>query len=298
MKQTFDCVIIGAGIAGMTAAIYLKRANKKVVLVEKEIPGGLINKTSAVENYPGFIKIDGPSLVMNVYNQIQELKIPIIYDEVIDVLNNQEKIVYLKNNDSLDTKAIIISTGRIPRTLGIPKEKELLGHGISYCALCDGTFFKNKDVCVIGGGNSALEESHYLSNICHKVTIVNRSNQLRADTALVDQINTKDNVQILLNSKVEEIHGKDKLESVTINGNNISCEGLFIYIGLDPNIDYLKNLNLENDKGYILVDKDMKTNLEGIYACGDSIKKSVYQIITAASEGAIAATSVEKYLRD
>lgn len=298
MKQTFDCVIIGAGIAGMTAAIYLKRANKKVVLVEKEILGGLINKTSAVENYPGFIKIDGPSLVMNVYNQIQELNIPIIYDEVIDVLNNQEKIVYLKNNDSLDTKAIIISTGRIPRTLGIPKEKELLGHGISYCALCDGTFFKNKDVCVIGGGNSALEESYYLSNICHKVTIVNRSNQLRADTALVDQINTKDNVQILLNSKVEEIHGKDKLESVTINGNNISCEGLFIYIGLDPNIDYLKNLNLENDKGYIVVDKDMKTSLEGIYACGDSIKKSVYQIITAASEGAIAATSVEKYLRD
>ena len=275
MKQTFDCVIIGAGIAGMTAAIYLKRANKKVVLVEKEILGGLINKTSSVENYPGFIKIDGPSLVMNVYNQIQELKIPIIYDEVI-----------------------IISTGRIPRTLGIPKEKELLGHGISYCALCDGTFFKNKDVCVIGGGNSALEESYYLSNICHKVTIVNRSNQLRADTALVDQINTKDNVQILLNSKVEEIHGKDKLESVTINGNNISCEGLFIYICLDHNIEYLKNLNLENDKGYIVVDKDMKTSLEGIYACGDSIKKSVCQIITAASEGAIAATSVEKYLRD
>lgn len=296
MKQTFDCIVIGAGIAGMTAAIYLKRANKNVILIEKEIPGGLINKTSDVENYPGFIKIDGPSLVMNIYNQIRQLEIPLIFNEVIEIENGSEKKIYLKNGEILDTKSIIISTGRIPRSLGLPNEKELIGHGISYCALCDGAFFKCKEICVVGGGNSALEESYYLSNICSKVTILNRSDRLRADSTLIERIKTRPNVEILYNSQIEKINGENRLESITVNGKDILCEGLFIYIGLDPDINFLKNINIENEKGYIIVDKNLKTNIDGIYACGDVIKKDVYQIITAAGEGATAATNLIKEL--
>lgn len=296
MKQTFDCVVIGAGISGMTAAIYLKRANKNVVLIEKNIPGGLINKTSDVANYPGFTKIDGPSLVMNIYDQIKNLEIPLLFNEVVKIEDGNEKIIYLKNNEVLKTKSIIISTGRVPRNLGLSNEKELIGHGISYCALCDGAFFKGKEVCVVGGGNSALEESYYLANLCSKVTILNRSDHLRADSTLIERIKTKSNVEILYNSQVEKINGEEKLESVVVNGVTIPCEGLFIYIGLDPDISFLKNININNEKGYIIVDSNMKTNLDSIYACGDVIKKEVYQIITAAGEGAIAASNLIKEL--
>lgn len=280
----------------MTAAIYLKRANKNVILIEKDVPGGLINKTSDVENYPGFIKIDGPSLVMNIYNQITNLEIPFLFSEVINIGNGPEKQVYLKNGEILQTKSIIISTGRTPRSLGLSNEKELIGHGISYCALCDGAFFKEKHVCVVGGGNSALEESYYLSNICSKVTILNRSDSLRADSALIERIKTKSNVEILYNSQIEKINGEQKLQSIVVNGITIPCEGLFIYIGLDPDISFLKHININNEKGYIIVDSNMKTNIDGIYACGDVIKKEVYQIITAAGEGATAATSIIKEL--
>lgn len=296
MKQIFDCVIIGAGISGMTAAIYLKRANKNVILIEKEIPGGLINKTSAVENYPGFTKIDGPSLVMNVYSQIQNLDIPIVFSEVIDIQNENNKTIYLKNGEIILSKTIIISTGRTPKKLNIPNEDRLIGHGISYCALCDGSFFKNKDVCIIGGGNSALEESLYLSNICNKVKVLNRSEKLRADDYLIEKVKAKNNIEILMNSTITKINGQNYLESIEVNDQKILCDGLFIYIGLVPNINFLKNIDIKTENKYILVDEKMKTNIQGIYACGDAIKKDVYQIITAASEGAIAATSVEKEL--
>lgn len=280
----------------MTAAIYLKRANKNILLIEKEIPGGLINKTSDVENYPGFTKIDGPSLVMNIYDQIKNLEIPILFNEVVNIENGTIKQVYLKNNEILETKSIIISTGRVPKSLGLSNEKELIGHGISYCALCDGSFFKEKHVCIVGGGNSALEESYYLSNICSKVTILNRSDHLRADSSLIEKIKTKSNVEILYNSQIDKINGQEKLESVIVNGKTIPCDGLFIYIGLDPDISFLKNVNITNEKGYIIVDNNMKTNLDGIYACGDVIKKDVYQIITAAGDGATAATNLIKEL--
>lgn len=296
MKQTFDCVIVGSGIAGMTSAIYLKRANKNILLIEKEVPGGLMNKTSSIENYPGYTNIDGPSLVMNIYNQINKLQIPILFDEVVDIQHDEKNRIILKKSDPIFTKNIIISTGRYPRKLNIENEEQLIGHGISYCALCDGAFFKGEDVCVIGGGNSALEESLYLSNICHKVTIINRGDKLRADSIFQDKIKEKNNVEILYNSKITSINGTTQLESITVNQQTIPCKGLFVYIGLDPNIEFLKNLNLKEENGYIIVDHNMQTNIEGIYACGDVIKKDVYQIITAASEGAIAATSVQKRL--
>lgn len=293
MKSTFDCVIIGAGISGMTAAIYLKRANMNVLIIEKDVPGGQINKTSVVENYPGFKSIDGPSLVMNIYNQINELEIPIKYGKVIDIIDNYYKEIIL-SNEIIYTKGIIIATGRTSNLLNLENEKELIGKGISFCALCDGSFFRNKDVCVVGGGNSALEESLYLSKLCKKVTIINRSNELRASQILIDQVKQTENIKILYNSTVTKINKDNILSSIEINGKETLCDGLFIYIGSTPNISFANNLNLNIENNYINVDSNMRTNRNLIYACGDVIKKDVYQIVTAASDGAIAATSFER----
>lgn len=297
MKQNFDCIIVGAGIAGMSAAIYLKRANKNVLLIEKYIPGGQINKTANVENYPGFIKIDGPSLVMNVNDQITNLNIPLVYEEVIDL--KKEKTFVIKTNKNLyETSNVILATGRNSKKLGIENEEKYLGRGISYCALCDGNLFKNKEVVVIGGGNSALEESIYLSNICKKVTIINRSSKLRADKILHKRIEKLKNIEVIYDCIVNKINSdKDYIKSISTNKGEINCEGIFIYIGLVPELTFLNKINLKLNDDYIVVDKNMKTNIEGLYACGDIIKKDIYQIITAASEGAIAATNVIKNIK-
>lgn len=290
MNQNFDCIIIGAGIAGMSAAIYLKRADKKVLLIESYIPGGQINNTSNVENYPGFTKIDGPSLVNNIYSQIKEMNIPLVYEKVEKINEGYQ----IKTNKNIyNSKYIVLATGRTPNKLGI--EEDYVGHGVSYCALCDGSLYKDLDVIVVGGGNSAFEEGLYLSKICNKVTILNRSNTLKASLVLQDQINLRNNVQIIKECSIEHINlENNKITSVDTNKGQIKCDGIFIYIGLTPNIEYLSNLNIETENNYVVVDNNMKTNLKGIYACGDIIKKNVYQIVTAASEGAIAATSIIK----
>lgn len=292
MNQHFDCVIVGGGIAGMTAAIYLKRANKNVVIVEKDILGGQINKTSRVENYPGFTFIEGIDLVNKIKEQIKNLNIPIINKEVVEIKQNEIKL----KDEILETDNIILATGRIPKKLGLENEDELIGRGISYCATCDGFFFKNKIVCIVGGGNSALEESLYLSNLCKKVIILNRSAKLRADDYLIDEVNKRRNIEIKYNTEIIKINKDEVLKSVTTKNEEIKCDGLFIYIGLEPQIEYLKNSDIKTENGYVLVDSNMKTNIENIYACGDLIKKEAYQIITAASEGAKAAISCERGL--
>lgn len=294
MKQHFDCIIVGAGIAGISAAIYLKRADKKILLLESYIPGGQINKTSNVENYPGFTKIDGPTLVMNLVDQLTSLEIPLKYEEVIDIKKDSNFNVITKNNEYTSDN-IIIATGRIPNLLGLENEQEYVGKGISYCALCDGNLYKDLDVVVVGGGNSAFEESLYLSKLCKKVTIINRSNSLRASDILQDEIKKLDNVEILYNESIQKINVKDdKIESVTLSDRTVTCQGIFIYIGLTPDLSYLKNLDLNINNSYIVVDSNMKTNIKNVYACGDVIEKHVYQIVTAAGEGATAATSLLK----
>lgn len=294
MKQHFDCIIVGAGIAGISSAIYLKRANKNILLLESYIPGGQINKTSNVENYPGFTKIDGPSLVMNLVDQLTSLDIPLNYEKVISI-NKEDNFIVKTKEHEYTSSSVIISTGRTPNKLEIENESEYIGKGISYCALCDGNLYKDLDVVVIGGGNSAFEESLYLSKLCRKVTIINRSNNLRASSILQDEIKNKDNVEIIYNEEIKKINvNDDKIESVTLSNKEIKCDGIFIYIGLTPDISYLSNLNLNANNNYIVVDSNMRTNIKNLYACGDVIEKNVYQIITAASEGAIAATSVLK----
>lgn len=295
----YDCIIIGSGVAGMTAALYLKRANKNILLIESNVPGGQINRTATIENYPGYKKIDGPTLAMNIFEQMNQLEIPYQYGEVLEIKSTeQEKIVKTKTSE-YQCDGIIIATGRVPKELGLENETNLVGHGISWCALCDGTFFKDQDVCVVGGGNSALEEALYLSSICRSVTIIHRRDQFRADKILIDRVKNTSNIRFKYNSVVKTItETKGFLSSVEIenetNCETLECTGLFIYIGSKPATEFIKNINIELDQGYIVVDQSMRTNQKGIYACGDVIKKEVYQITTATAEGAIAAMSFIK----
>ncbi len=299
MKQTYDCVVIGAGVAGMTAAIYLKRANVNVLLLESSVPGGQINRSARVENYPGFLEIDGPTLAMKIYEQIQNLKIEYRYGEVIDIIDKKNQKIVKTEKEEIECKGIIIATGRVPKELGLEQETELVGHGISWCAVCDGPFFRGKDVCVVGGGNSAFEESLYLSEICNNVTIINRSEKLRADSILVEEVKTKKNIDILYNSVVNTINETDGyLSSILIEQEGkikeVICDGLFIYIGSKPNTHFARNANIQMKNDYIITDSNMRTNIKGIYACGDVIYKDVYQISTAVGEGATAAMSFKK----
>lgn len=293
MNQHFDCIIIGAGISGCTAAIYLKRAGLNILMLEKKAIGGQIINTSEIENYPTITSTDGFTFSENLKKQIENLNIEIKYEEVLDIKNDTIKEVITKNNIYL-TKNIIISTGRTPRKLELDNENTLLGKGISYCATCDGFFYKNKDVAILGGGNSALEAAIYLSKICNNITIINRSEKLRADYELINEVKNLKNIQIIYNEQIKELkENNGYLDGIVLNDRTLKVDGLFVYIGLIPTLPFIKNVNLNLDNGYIVVDDKMKTNIDGIYACGDIIKKNLYQIITAASEGAIAASNIK-----
>lgn len=293
MSPIFDCIVIGAGIAGTTASIYLKRAGLKILLLEKKAIGGQIINTSEIENYPTILSTDGFTFSNHLKKQVENLNIQIQYEEVIDIKNNEIKEV-ITNKNTYFTKNIIIATGRIPRKLQIEHADQLLGKGISYCATCDGFFYKNKDVAVLGGGNSSLEAAIYLSRLCHQVTIINRSDKLRADQKLIQEIKQLQNVKIMYNENVRSLESKEGyLSKIVLNNSELTVEGLFVYIGLVPTLPFINHLDLNLEDGYIIVDSKMKTNLAGIYACGDIIKKDLYQIITASSEGAIAASNIK-----
>lgn len=296
MNNIYDSIIIGAGISGMTAAIYLKRYNLNVLIIEKEIPGGQISKASIIENYPGIEKIDGITLSTNLLKQIENLKLKLNYEEVKEIKEeNNIKIVKTEKNE-YKTKSIIIATGRRPKSLNIGEEK-YIGKGLSYCATCDGMLYKDKNVIVVGGGNSALEESLYLSDICKKVTILNRSNKLKADEILVNKVQTKENIEILYNEEIRNIKEEnDKIIGIITKSNKeIICDGIFVYIGLTPNTEFLTEIQKENE--YILVNKNQETNIKGIYAVGDVTKKQLYQLVTAASDGAIAANHIKNSIQ-
>ena len=287
VKSSFDCIIIGAGIAGLTAAIYLKRAGKNVVIIEKSMPGGQILKTNSIKNYPGFLEIDGFGLIRKVLDQTDNLNIKIIKEEVLEINNLEVKT----NKNTYQTKNIILATGRKPRILGLENEEELIGKGISFCASCDGNLYKNENVAVVGGGNTAFEDAIYLSNICKNVTLIHRNNNYRAEEYLIEELKEKANVTFAPNEKVEKLNTKDGfLESIETNNNTYKIKGLFVAIGQVPSIIKIDSLNQEN--GYIIVNEKMETNIKGIYACGDCIKKDVYQLTTAAAEGTIASFSI------
>lgn len=292
-----DVVVIGAGIAGMTAALYLKRANKDVLLIEKGVPGGVINTASSVKNYPGIKEVTGPDFSNMVYEQIKENDVQMMFDTVRNVIvDGDKKIVRLQEMDIV-CKYVIIATGKEIRKLGVSNEEKLTGHGVSYCALCDGNFFKGKEVAVVGTGDSALEEALYLSNICKKVTILAKYDYFKCQEYILNDVLKTSNIEILYSSMVENLNENDgKLVSLDYKKDgelhNLEVSGVFIYIGSTPNI--FASLGLELDGNYIKVNELMETSVKGIYAAGDIVKKSLYQLVTASSDGAIAATSIMK----
>lgn len=298
----YDLIIIGAGPAGLTAALYAGRYRLKTLILEKMGVGGQIILSPTIENFPGFAGgVITEELIASMRKQIAELDVEIKIDEAAKIMRNLEfKISGLEGEYA--AKAIIIAAGAQPKRLGIKGEDKFLGRGVSYCGTCDGPLFKNKDVAVIGGGDRALEEAIFLSGYAAKVNIIHRRQSLRASKILEERVLKNPKVSLILESVVEEIIGQDKVEAVRIknvktnSGTGLSCQGVFIFAGIQPNTAFLKNLLKTDDAGFIITDQEMNTSREGIFACGDCRKKSLYQVITACGEGATAADSAHKYL--
>lgn len=281
-------VILGSGIAGMTAGIYLKRGGLDVIIVEDNIPGGVLNEIPSIENYPGYEEISGPDLAMNIYNQLTKLGVKILNKKITSIdLNN--KII----NNNIKYEYLVIATGRKSRMLSLEHEKELLGKGISTCALCDGFFYKDKKVAVVGGGSSSLTEALYLSKICKEVIIIHRRDKLTADKYLIDKVKSTKNIKVLYNSNITKYNqNNNKLTSVIINNKDkLEVEGVFLAIGSTPNSEIF---NVNKDNNYIIVDSNYMTNIDKVYAIGDVIKKDYYQLSTAASDAVVAASNIIK----
>ena len=293
----YDIIIVGAGPSGLTSAIYARRNNKKVLVLEKSTYGGQIINTLDIENYPGEANISGVDFANKLYNQAKNLGSDIKFETVINIKNLKDYKEIATNKNTYKCKSIILATGTRNRDLGIPKEKDFLGKGISYCATCDGAFYKNKNVCVIGSGNVAVEDALYLSEIVNKVYLVIRGETLKAEESSVMELKNKKNIEVIKNSSVTEIIGNDRLEGIIINNDNkLNIEGLFIAIGRIPENDCYKDLIDVDKYGYIESNENCHTNIPGIFVAGDNRKKELRQLVTATSDGAIAATEAIKYV--
>lgn len=295
-----DIFIVGAGLSGMTAAIYAKRAGYTVKIIEKYIYGGQIVQTNDIENYPGFSHIDGPSLAMKLNEQLSSLDIRISTEELKSFKKEDGYISLKTDKDEYKAKTLIIATGSKPRTLSIANEERLVGKGISYCAVCDGNFYKDKIVGVVGGRNTAMISVMSLAKTAKKVYMFVRAAQLAGDNISIEKVKKLDNVEIMYNTEVEEIQGDKKLESLIVDNNGdkqtIIIDGLFMAIGSLANLDFINDSLKTDDFGYLLTDEKMKTNIDGIYASGDCRSKEIRQITTAVSDGTIAALSAVDYI--
>ena len=299
----YDIIIIGAGPAGMTAALYARRAMKKVLLLEELSYGGQIINTLNIDNYPAISHISGFDYATNLYNQIKELECVIKFEKVLEIkkLDNFKEVV--TKNNKYTSKTIIIATGCESRKLGLEGESEFTGKGVSYCATCDGAFFKNKVVAVVGGGNTAVLDAIYLSNLASCVYLIHRRNELRAESIGVELLKKKKNVKFFYNSKVTKLNGNKALSSIQITTNNIETQelkvnGLFVAIGRIPKNDNFKNLIKLDDGGYIIASENCHTNIKGIFVAGDARVKKLRQLVTATSDGAMAANEAIEYLNN
>ena len=292
-----DIIIIGAGPAGLTTALYALRANKKVLILESKTYGGQIINANHIENYPAILDISGVDFAMNLYNQVINLGGEIIFEEVLSISEDKKVTT---NNNVYQASAIIIATGLERRKLGLPHEEELTGKGISYCATCDGAFFRDKKVAVIGAGNTALDDALYLSDIANTVYLIYRGQDVRGSIRSLDKIKTKENIQVLSNTIVTSLNGTDKLSSIDIKTGDqtrtLDVDGVFILIGGIPNQSIYNQLINTDKDGYIEATNDVYTNKSGIFVCGDVRKKELRQLVTATSDGAMAATAAIKYL--
>jgi len=295
LKEYYDVIIVGGGPGGITAGIYAVQAGLKPIIIEKALEGGQVNNTEKVENWPGFPSIGGIELAEKFAEHARKFDVEFLNAEVIDLeIAGDKKTVILDNGKKVSSKVVVISTGSNPRKLGVPGEREFAGKGISYCATCDGHFFTDQHIAVIGGGNSALDETLFLTKIAKKITIVQNLPKLTADKLLQQRVEATGKVDYIFNTVVEKIEGTDKVEKLILKNtqtgerSELEVSGAFIFIGLAPNTTFLKDKLKLNEYGYIVTDENMETEIPGVYAVGDVREKEVRQIVTAAADGAIA----------
>lgn len=299
MSQKYDTIIIGAGTAGLTAAIYTARKAKSVLVIECTGIGGQISFSPCVENYPGFEKISGSEFSDKLYEQCLNLGVEIELEAVTKIeIANGKKLVYSENDSVVrECEKIIIATGVEHRRLGLSDEEKLTGHGVSYCAVCDGAFFKGKTVAVVGGGSSALQSTRLLSGLCEKVYLIHRRSEFRGEQKLADELKSLPNVEFILDSTIEKITGETVLKSITVKNKQsgeakeILLDGLFIYIGQIPNNEIFRGVIELDENGYIKAGEDCRTDIDGVFAAGDCRTKMVRQLTTAAADGSVAALS-------
>ncbi|MHC5226646.1 thioredoxin-disulfide reductase [Enterococcus sp. LJL99] len=301
----YDVIIIGAGPAGMTAALYASRSNLSVLMIERGAPGGQMNNTAEVENYPGFDSIMGPELAFKMYENVEKFGTKNAYGIVMDIKDQGAYKEVICEDQTYQAKTVIIATGCEHRKLGVKGEEEFAGRGVSYCAVCDGAFFRNKRLMVIGGGDSAVEEAIYLTQFASEVVIVHRRDELRAQKIIQDRAFANEKISFIWDTVLEEITGNEmvvtggQLRNVKTNEiSEIEADGVFIYVGLDPLTEPFKSSGITNDEGWIITDQEMKTSIPGIYAIGDVREKTLRQITTAVGEGGIAGQEVYKYIED
>ena len=300
----FDILIIGAGPAGMTAAIYGGRANLKVGIIDKEAPGGKVLKTDEIENYPGFTSVKGPDLASKMFEQVMKYGVEFLFGEVTNVINHEDhKEVVFSSGETYSAKTIIVATGNENKKMNIPNEDKYYSRGISYCAVCDGALFKDEEMAVIGGGNSALQEALFLTKFAKKVYLIHRRDEFRAEKHLVEQVKKNAKIELLLSYTPVKVNGDTKVRSLTILNKKTNEESdlevavIFPFIGFEPKTEFVKDLGILDEKGYVVTNEKMETSVEGVYSIGDVNAKPLRQIATAVNDGAIAAIEIEHYLQ-
>ncbi len=305
MAKEYDVIVIGAGPAGMTTALYASRANLSVLMLDRGIYGGQMNNTAAIENYTGFKSILGPDLAKDMYDSSIQFGAEYAYGSVQSIEDHGDVKVVKTDNDEFTTKAVVLGTGSEYKKLGVTGEDTYSGRGVSYCAVCDGAFFKGMHLIVVGGGDSAIEEGIYLTQLASKVTVIHRRDQLRAQKITQERAFANPKMEFVWNSNVTEILGDDqKVTGVKVNNNKtgedstIEASGVFIYVGNHPMTDNLHNLPILDENGWIPTDDHMQTKVPGIFAVGDVRQKDLRQIATAVGEGGIAGQQVFSYIQD
>ena len=300
----YEVLIIGAGPAGMTAAIYAARAGYKTAILEHGVPGGQAATTDMIENYPGFPEgISGPELMMKFFEQTQTFGVEMIYEQVqsMDVTGEVKKVI--TDKQTIEAKAVVIASGAKPRTLGVANEGRLRGRGVSYCATCDGFFFRDQPVAVVGGGDTAVEEAIYLTKMCSSVTLIHRRDELRANKLAQSRAFANEKLNIIFDTVVDDIVGDDKVTQLKLRNkktdetSTLDVNGVFIFVGYLPNASFLPAELEVNEQGYIITDEEMATNVPGVFAIGDVRQKKLRQVTTAVGDGGAVMHGIEEYFR-
>ena len=301
----YEVLIIGAGPAGMTAAIYAARAGYKTAILEHGVPGGQAATTDMIENYPGFPEgISGPELMMKFFEQTQTFGVELIYEQVqsLELTGDIKRVI--TDKQTIEAKTVVIASGAKPRTLGVANEGRLRGRGVSYCATCDGFFFKDQPVAVVGGGDTAVEEAMYLTKMCSSVTLIHRRDELRANKLAQSRALANEKLHILYDTVVDEIVGDEKVTQLKLRNkktdetSQLDINGVFIFVGYLPNDAFLPPELEVNQQGYIITDEEMATNIPGVFAVGDVRQKKLRQVTTAVGDGGAGMHAIEEYLRD